>query len=125
MHHLLFSISAVLGADIVSEDYVSLGTLEDVICNKNSGEITFLIISAGGYLGLEDRLYAIHHSHFYLNGDDEVLILDAKTRGEDIDRLPPLPEHYEQVQVLPAARFFHLLDRMANQPGHRSDTDEM
>ena len=123
MHHLIFSISALLGTDIVMKDGVTVGTLEDVICNKDSGRITFLMISAGPYVGRESELYALHHSYFYLNGDDEVLIFDPKGGTNDASFFIDLPDHYDDATVHDFARFSSIILPYLTTASHRSDND--
>lgn len=122
MHHLIFSTSALLGTDVVTTGNMSVGTLEDVICNKDSGKLTYLIVNAGAYLGGENQLYAIHHSFFYLNGDDEALILDPQ-RGQSDPAALNLPDHYDDATVLGYADFVTNVLNQLQLTGHRSDYD--
>ncbi len=123
MHHLIFSISALLGTDIVLKDGITVGTLEDVICNKDSGRITYLMISAGPYVGRDGELYALHHSYFYLNGDDEVLIFDPNTGTDDASFYIDLPDHYDEATVHDFTRFSSVVLTHLTSASHRSDND--
>lgn len=125
MHHLIFSASALLGTDLITTDRVSIGTLEDIVCNKENGQITFLIVSAGGYLGRNDQLYAIHHSFFFLNGDDEALIFDLNRGDRSIVHVPDLPEHYEGSHILPFSAFQENILPHLSLAEHRSDNELM
>jgi len=123
MHHLIFSASALLGTDLITRDKVSIGTLEDIVCNKENGQITYLVVSAGGYLGHQDQLYAIHHSFFFLNGDDEALIFDVDRGDKSSDRVPNLPEHYEGTIVLSFGDFSRNILPHLTLAEHRSDNE--
>lgn len=123
MHHLIFSASALLGTDLISQDRISIGTLEDIILNKEEGSLSYFIISAGGYLGREDRLYALHHSYFYLNGDDEVLIFNPELGDPDQHHLPLLPEHYEGSFIMSYDEFKRNVLPFVKPAGHLSDND--
>jgi sporulation protein YlmC with PRC-barrel domain len=123
MHHLIFSISALLGTEVVTANSMDIGKLEDVICNKDTGKITYLIISAGKHHGDDDRMYAIHHSYFYLNGDDEQLIFDQKIGKENHAFFLDLPDHYDDATVLDYSSFARNVLPMLSIAGHRSDND--
>lgn len=123
MHHLIFSASALLGTDIVSPEGAKLGALEDIICNKDTGKITYLIVSAGRNLGFRNKLYALHHSFFYLNGDDEVLIFDTKIGKDDHNFYLDLPDHYDDATVHDFSDFSKEILLNLSVAGHRSDNE--
>ena len=123
MHHVIFSVSALLGTDIVTPNGIPIGVLEDMICNKDSGKTTYLILSAGAYIGQEDQLYAIHHSFFYLNGDDEVLIFDAKIGKREQGFYLDLPDHYDDATVRNYQDFTKQIIPHLSIAGHRTDTE--
>lgn len=123
MHHLIFSISALLGTEIVLKDGVTVGTLKDVICNKDSGRITYLMISADPNTGQSRELYALHHSYFYLNGDDEVLIFDPNTGTDDASFYIDLPDHYDDATVHDFTHFSSVVLPRLTSASHRSDND--
>ena len=119
-----FSAVALLGTDVVNAHEVSLGTVEDFIINLPQQQIEYIILSSGGYLGMDDKLFAIHSSFFHLNGDDESLVFEADMGRKDGNPLIELPEHYDELEVLSVHHFIQLITSFIEQPGHRSDFTE-
>lgn len=119
----LFSASAILGTDVLTAEHFSLGTLRDLIYDTSSSQLAYYIIEAGAYLGLEDRLYAVHQRHFYLHPEEEVLIFHSKLREVQADPPPDLPEYYENMSVASAQAFALLLDQFTATPSHRTDCE--
>lgn len=51
--------SYIIGKTVINADNQTLGTIEDIIVSKISGLALYVIVSFGGFMGLEDKLYAL------------------------------------------------------------------
>lgn len=73
-------VSDVIGATVVNGDNVELGTVDDIVIVRTSGELD-AIISTGGLLGIGDALYAIGLDELKAGSTDERVFLDmSETR---------------------------------------------
>lgn len=118
-----FSISTLLGTDVINEDGISLGVLEDVIFSPPAERISWFLIASGGFLGEEDELFAISPRYFSFPADGCGLIFREEQTGHRSDFYPELPEDYADIQVRNVFHFRKLIGSQVERPGHRSDND--
>lgn len=121
MHHLIFSVSSLLNCDLHTPEGVSVGTLHDVICNKDSGKITYLIVETT----TPSYLFALHHSYFYLGEEEDEIIFDQKLGRDDHIIYLDLPRQYASTTVLKYRDFIQLVLPNLAVAGHRSDNETL
>jgi sporulation protein YlmC with PRC-barrel domain len=51
--------SYLIGKTVINADNETLGIIEDIIISKISGLALYIVISFGGFMGLEDKFYAL------------------------------------------------------------------
>jgi sporulation protein YlmC with PRC-barrel domain len=69
-----------LGTDVQDSEGNSLGEIEDVIVDVNSGEIKYFIVAAGGFLGIGEKLIPVPPIAFtYGSSGDEFLSLSVSS----------------------------------------------
>jgi sporulation protein YlmC with PRC-barrel domain len=78
-------VSKLIGTDVHSPGGQKLGDIKDVIVDTNSGRLHYAILSAGGVLGVGDKLFAIPISQLRPDGKRK-LVLDI-----DKERLKSAP----------------------------------
>ncbi len=122
MNNPIFSLSAIMGADVLSNKGDSIGILEDVIWNKDSGKVTYLIVSPQEPNEAHCPVYfAIHHSFFYFDGPDELLTFNPKIGKDDHSFFLDLPTHYEDTDMQDLTGFNRYLLTYSAVATHRSD----
>jgi sporulation protein YlmC with PRC-barrel domain len=119
MHHLIFSVSSLLHCELHTPEGLSIGILNDIICNKDSGKITYLIVETSS----PDHLFAIHHSYFYLGQEEDEIIFDQRIGREDHAIYLDLPSSYASKIVLKYKDFLRLILPNLAIAGHRSDNE--
>ena len=113
-----------MGADVYSSKGNSVGILEDVIWNKDSGKVTYLIVSPQYSEQAETPVYfAIHHSFFYFDGPDELLTFNSKIGKDDHSFFLDLPSHYEDTDMQDLTAFNRYLITYSAVATHRSDNE--
>lgn len=92
----------VMAADTLEGDRVmnrqdeSLGTIEDIMIDVQRGCVAYAVMSAGGFLGLGDKLLAIPWNALTLDADRKCFVLDAEREriqqapGFDKDHWPSM-----------------------------------
>ncbi len=121
---LPFSAVSLLGADVVDQYEVSLGTVEDFILDSKTQRFAYVIVASGVYLGAEEKLFAIPASFLHVNNDDETLIFDTEQGHKASDSVLYLPDHYDDMEVQNVQHFIDLIASHIDQPGHKSDVTE-
>src|SRR5260221_2853826 len=67
----------LIGMEVKNAQGESLGKVEDIALNFQSGRIADVAMSSGGFLGIRDRLYAIPFTSFSRSpADEKVLVLN-------------------------------------------------
>lgn len=84
----------VIGKTVVSHTNEKLGSVEEIVLDKVSGETKYVVLSFGGFLGLGDKLYALPWKSisYDLNEDAFKLSIDKErlkvAPGFDKDNWP-------------------------------------
>lgn len=68
--HLSQRASEIIGLTVKNTAGRDLGTVSDIVLDTQKGNIRYLAISYGGFLGLGDKLFAIPHQSFEWKLDD-------------------------------------------------------
>ncbi|THH39312.1 PRC-barrel domain-containing protein [Neolewinella litorea] len=126
MNNVIFSLSTLLGTEVYSTKGMAIALLCDVVCNKDTGKITYFILCTGMQQEPESdppEYFAVHHSFFYLSGEDEILTYSPKLGNDEHCFFLDLPEEYEDTEVQDIADFNSYLYTTASIAGHRSDND--
>ncbi|MGB3222892.1 MAG: PRC-barrel domain-containing protein [Desulforhopalus sp.] len=98
-HNVQFlSASSINGDKVKNPQGESLGKIEDLMINLESGRVTYAVLSFGGFLGLGEKYFAIPMEALTLDPEDKVFILnvpkeklDAKN-GFDKDNWPNMAD---------------------------------
>lgn len=93
-----FRASHVIGMTIKNAEGKDLGTVNDFVVDMKNGQIRYLAVSYGGWLGLGDKLFAVPREKFevrrFADSDKHYLVLDVseeklkKAKGFDQDNWP-------------------------------------
>lgn len=82
----LLSASSITGDDVCNQNDESLGAIQDLMLDIETGKIRYAVLSSGGFLGMGERLFAVPWSAFTLDAPNKRFILDV-----DIERLKAAP----------------------------------
>jgi len=78
--------TGVLGMEVLNSQNERLGTIKDVVLDLNAGQVSYAVLSVGGFLGLGDKLIAVPLNAFSYGPEHEKLVLNV-----DKARLKELP----------------------------------
>jgi sporulation protein YlmC with PRC-barrel domain len=79
--------SNLIGADVENTQGDDLGEISDIVINRADGRVVYAVLSAGGFLGIGEKYFAIPMEAFKpAANDDDKLILDI-----DKERLSNAP----------------------------------
>lgn len=86
----------VIGVDVQNSQNESLGKVEAIMLDKLSGQVAYVVLSYGGFLGMGDKLFALPWDIFSYDGSDDCfrIPLDKETLknspGFDKDHWPDM-----------------------------------
>ncbi len=94
--------SKIIGASVNNPAGESLGDINELVLNPESGQVVYAVVSYGGILGMGDKLFAVPwHALAWLD-DKEYYTLDldkatlAKAPGFDKNHWPESSIHWDQ-----------------------------
>ena len=82
----VMSANTLEGNNVVNRADEDLGEIEEIMLDVPSGRIAYAVLSAGGFLGIGDRLFAIPWSALTLDTENKRFVLDVSK-----DRLKNAP----------------------------------
>jgi len=75
--------STLGGDDVLNRQGEKLGTIEEIMLDVPTGRIAYAVLSAGGFLGIGDKLFAIPWRSLTLDPENKCFVVDvAKERLE-------------------------------------------
>jgi len=102
--HILTATS-IIGDKVVNPAGEDIGEINNIMVNILDGEIQYLIIEFGGFLGVGEKLFAIPFSAVKLNAKDQNFTLDVdksfleSAPGFDKEHWPETNSHYFDVNT--------------------------
>jgi len=94
----LMSASTLEGNDVMNHQGETLGEIEEIMLDVPRGRIAYAVMSAGGFLGLGERLFAIPWTALTLDTDRKCFVMNARKErfddapGFDKDHWPSEPQ---------------------------------
>ncbi len=98
MKNRLISSSSFTGSGVTNLAGENLGDVKDFMIDADSGNIAYVVLSFGGFLGMGDKLFAIPFEAFTIDMAEEKIILDfdkeklENAPGFDKDNWPSGPQ---------------------------------
>ena len=94
MHHGIVKSEQVVGVNVQNTAGDDLGKVEEIILDKNKGNVRYVVLSYGGFLGMGDKLFALPWEVFSYNDDEDCFVINVKeetlknSEGFDKDNWP-------------------------------------
>jgi sporulation protein YlmC with PRC-barrel domain len=74
----------VIGVEVRNAQNEKLGEIDEIVLDKLSGEVRYLVLSFGGLLGMGDKLFAIPWNAICYDNQEDCFILNlSKERLKD------------------------------------------
>ena len=75
-----YRMSKLLGSGVVNDKSEKIGTLDDVISDKNKKQLDFAILQVGGFLGLGGRLVAVPYDSLVIDDKGQKVTLPGASK---------------------------------------------
>ncbi len=75
-HLRVLSATAIIGNKVVNAKGEQLGSIKELMIDLDDGQIAYVVLSFGGFLGLGDKLFAIPLEALTFDTGEHTVILD-------------------------------------------------
>lgn len=82
----LLSAGSITGDEVCNMQDEKLGKIQEIMLDMAEGKIRYVVLSAGGFLGIGDRLFAVPWKALTLDRENQRFMLDV-----DVERLKNAP----------------------------------
>ena len=72
----LLSASSMIGNEVCNRNQQRLGEITELMLNTVTGGVSYVVVSAGGFLGMGDTLHAVPWSALSLDREGHRFVLD-------------------------------------------------
>jgi sporulation protein YlmC with PRC-barrel domain len=72
----------LIGSNVFNDKNEKIGTLDDVIADKDKKVLTFAVLQVGGFLGLGSRLVAVPYDSLVIDDKECKVTLPGATKDE-------------------------------------------
>lgn len=70
-------VKDVINVDVKNNQEEDLGKIKDIVLDKISGQVRYVVLSFGGFLGLGDKLFALPWNAIHFDTENDCFILNA------------------------------------------------
>ncbi|MDX9992796.1 MAG: PRC-barrel domain-containing protein [Anaerolineales bacterium] len=104
---VLLSAGTLNGTTVKNMINEDLGKIEELMINLSTGQVSFAVLSFGGFLGVGDKLFAIPWEALHFDTENEIVRVDIDKQklenntGFDKDHWPKTGEHLWMVNGAP------------------------
>lgn len=86
MEDLILSATTLIGDDVVNYNGENLGEVKEIMLDTNTGEVAYVVVSFGGFLGMGDKLFAVPMTAFETDTANKQFKLDKSK--EELKQAP-------------------------------------
>lgn len=101
----ILTATSIIGDKVINRAGEDIGKINDIMINILEGNIEYLVIEFGGFLGIGEKLFAVPFSAARLNAKDQTFTMDVEKSfleaapGFDKDHWPDTNSHYFDVNA--------------------------
>jgi sporulation protein YlmC with PRC-barrel domain len=77
-----YRMSKVIGSTVINDKNEKIGTLDDVIADKDKKVLSFAVLQVGGFLGVGGRLVAVPYDSLIVDDKERKVTLPGATKDE-------------------------------------------
>ena len=77
-----YRMSKLIGSSVINDKNEKIGTVDDVIADKEKKQLSFAVLQVGGFLGLGGRLVAVPYDNLVIDDNGQKITLPGATKDE-------------------------------------------
>jgi sporulation protein YlmC with PRC-barrel domain len=83
--------STIIGSKVTNAEHEDLGKIEELMLNTDDDGIAYAVLSFGGFLGMDDKFFAVPWKALELDHEEDCFILDVPR--EKLQNAPGFPKN--------------------------------
>ena len=106
MEHYIVKASEVTGVKVVNGTGDSLGDINEVVLDKTTGKVNYLVLDFGGFLGFGNKFFAVPWQSFAYDKKEDCFVLNVEKErlkqapGFDKDHWPNFADRSVSEQII-------------------------
>jgi sporulation protein YlmC with PRC-barrel domain len=77
-----YRMSKMIGSTVINDKNEKIGTVDDVIADKDKKQLSFAVLQVGGFLGLGGRLVAVPYDSLVIDDAGQKITLSGGSKDE-------------------------------------------
>ena len=77
-----YRISKLIGSSVINDKNEKIGTVDDVIADKDKKQLSFAVLQVGGFLGVGGHLVAVPYDSLVINDTGQKITLPGASKDE-------------------------------------------
>jgi sporulation protein YlmC with PRC-barrel domain len=77
-----YRMSKLIGSNVINDKNEKIGTVDDVISDKDKKQLSFAVLQIGGFLGLGGRLVAVPYDSLVIDDTGQKITLPGASKEE-------------------------------------------
>jgi sporulation protein YlmC with PRC-barrel domain len=77
-----YRMSKLIGRSVINDKNEKIGSLDDVIADKNNKQLAFAVLQVGGFLGVGGRLVAVPYDNLVIDDNGNKITLPGASKDE-------------------------------------------
>ncbi|WP_333872918.1 PRC-barrel domain-containing protein [Methylobacter sp.] len=101
----LMGADTLLGNDVYNQNNEDLGSIKEIMLDMTSGQVSYAVLSFGGFLGMGERLFAVPWDALKLDPENKRFVLNVAKEhlenapGFDKDHWPDMADQSWRDQI--------------------------
>ena len=77
-----YRMSKLIGSSVINDKNEKIGTVDDVIADKDKKQLSFAVLQVGGFLGVGGHLVAVPYDSLVIDGTGQKITLPGASKDE-------------------------------------------
>ncbi|HBB96299.1 MAG TPA: hypothetical protein DC054_12995 [Blastocatellia bacterium] len=77
-----YRMSRLIGSNVINDKNEKIGTVDDVVADKDKKQLSFAVLQVGGFLGLGGRLVAVPFDSLVIDDTGQKITLPGASKDE-------------------------------------------
>lgn len=77
-----YRMSKLIGSSVINDKNEKIGTLDDIIADKDKKQLSFAVLQVGGFLGLGGRLVVVPYESLVIDEHGQKITLPGASKDE-------------------------------------------